>query len=205
MMEVGQFEVRRRFELRYEQRFKCWLRKVDSELAFLPGPEGRSIDWIRDLYREHGELPASRFALLAFDRKARTTSGALKCVADAAGTATRLDIPTTPEFLPPSADLPMGNVAVAGSAIQSFDRQGVWAEVADAVQTYVADRHVTVWPLCRTHGLGLHAVVRGGEAIWWCNGWGHLDCAISPRTTQGKGRGGKWPQARPPEPGPAHR
>ncbi|MFF1556255.1 hypothetical protein [Streptomyces sp. NPDC058279] len=62
-----QFEDRRRFELRYAQRFKCRLRKVDNELAFLPGPEVRSIDWIRDLYRAHGELPASRFALLAFD------------------------------------------------------------------------------------------------------------------------------------------
>lgn len=53
------------------------------------------------------------------------------------------------------------------------------AGLADVVQGEVMDQYVTrFWPSCSTHGRGLHAEVRGGEAVWWCRGGGHAFSSI---------------------------
>ncbi|MFE7191372.1 hypothetical protein [Kitasatospora sp. NPDC057541] len=157
----------REFEARYEDRFAKWLERMDSAPAVLPA-DG-STDWIRRVYREHGELPAERFGWLAFDHKCRTVTQALRQVVADVRESTHHDLDILPEFTNPSPGFPAGDVAVAGMAIQSFDGPRVWAEVADAVQSYLADRYRTVWPLCPRHRVGLHAVTHDGGAIWWCN------------------------------------
>ena len=52
------------------------------------------------------------------------------------------------------------------------------AGLADAVQEVTMERdqyNCRVWPVCPVHGLGGHATVDAGRAIWWCNGGGgHL-------------------------------
>ncbi|MER0450075.1 hypothetical protein ABR738_36975 [Streptomyces sp. Edi4] len=69
---------------------------------------------------------------------------------------------------------------MAESAIQSFDAAGVRAEVADAIQTYLADRYGRLWPLCPEHDNGLHAVAQEGEALWWCRAKNHPGSRILP-------------------------
>ncbi|MER7108160.1 hypothetical protein [Streptomyces sp. NPDC000229] len=141
-------------------------------------PNKQSIDWIRRVYRENGELPSSRLALMALHRKLDLTCQAFEELADVARRDTGHGIPLHPDASEPSPDFPGGMVTVAESGIQSFDRNGVYAEVADAIQTYLADRYRVLWPLCPLHGTGLHAVVHEGHAVWWCNTGDHEGRAL---------------------------
>lgn len=159
-------------ELRYERLFAQWLERVQGELGWQIA-ETRPAGWIRTAYREHGELPAARFALIAFERKLRCVLDALPPVAAAAERDTGLRVDIRADSTPPSPDFPMGMVTVAESAVQSFDPLGARAEVADAVQTNLADRYGRLWPLCPEHDSGLHAITHEGEAVWWCRAQDH--------------------------------
>ncbi|MCY0933913.1 hypothetical protein [Streptomyces sp. H34-S4] len=162
---------------RYEQSFEQWLERVQDELGWEIAQSG-PVDWIRDVYHEHGELPSDQFARIAFERKARSVLDALPPLTAVAEQDTNLHIDVRPEFIHPSTDSPGGIVTVAESAIQSFDPAGVRAEVADAVQTYLADRYGRLWPLCPEHDRGLHAVAHEGEALWWCTAKDHRSSRI---------------------------
>ncbi|MEV6734217.1 hypothetical protein [Streptomyces sp. NPDC051364] len=164
-------------ERRHEQAFEQWLKRVEGELGWEVVQSGR-VDWIRDVYHEHGDLPAHRFARIAFERKARSVLDVLLPLTGSIERETDLRIDTRPEFIHPSTDFPGGIVTVAGSAIQSFDPVGVLAEVADAIQTYLADRYGRLWPLCPEHGTGLHAITHEGEALWWCKAKDHPSIRI---------------------------
>lgn len=52
--------------------------------------------------------------------------------------------------------------------------------VADVVQCGLMEETWEVWPVCPQHArLGVHAVERSGEAVWWCvGGRGHEVSAI---------------------------
>lgn len=67
------------------------------------------------------------------------------------------------------------------------------AAVADVVQCGLMERTWQVWPVCPEHQrLGVHAVVRSGEAVWWCvGGSGHAVAAVGElgALRQGRGRG----------------
>ena len=58
----------------------------------------------------------------------------------------------------------------------------VIAWLADAVQEVTMERDQVdcrVWPVCASHRLGGHALLRDGVAVWWCNGaGGHVLAAI---------------------------
>ncbi|MET9468000.1 hypothetical protein ABZY44_24970 [Streptomyces sp. NPDC006544] len=159
-------------ERRYGQLLAQWLERVECELG-LQVAEGPPADWIRDVYRDHGELPADRFAQIAFERKLRFVLEAFPEVAAASARDTGLRVDIRPDVTHPSTDFPAGIVIVAELAIQSFDPAGVRAEVADAVQTYLADRYGRLWPLCQEHDRGMHAVTYESEALWWCRAQDH--------------------------------
>ncbi|MFF8268697.1 hypothetical protein ACF059_15030 [Streptomyces sp. NPDC016562] len=159
-------------ELRYEQLLAQWLERVECGLG-LQVTEGPPPAWVRDVFRDHGELPSERFAHIAFERKLRSVQDAFPAVAASAERETGLRVDIQPDATQPSADFPAGIVMVAELAIQSFDPPGIRAEVADAVQTYLADRYGRLWPLCPEHDRGLHAVTYEGEALWWCRAHDH--------------------------------
>ena len=48
-------------------------------------------------------------------------------------------------------------------------------DLADFLQEFEQARGC--WPLCAEHGLGLHAEVHDGTAVWWCRLGGH---AVAP-------------------------
>ncbi|WP_157436614.1 hypothetical protein [Actinospica robiniae] len=54
------------------------------------------------------------------------------------------------------------------------------ATMADVVQCGLMEQTWQVWPVCAEHPrLGAHAVVRSGEAVWWCvGGVGHVVGAV---------------------------
>jgi hypothetical protein len=45
--------------------------------------------------------------------------------------------------------------------------------VADYIQEKVMDNYGPVWPICDTHGYGLHAEVHDDRAEWWCRPGDH--------------------------------
>jgi hypothetical protein len=166
----------------YERSFTRWLTRLDSEFP-LPEPGGAAIEWIRRIYQENGEMPAFDFAVMAFERKSQVAWDAFVHVAESARKATGCDNSIGLEFIYPSSEYPIGNIAVGNSTIQSFDDQGVHAEVAEAIQEHLIDRYRVLWPLCSGHGVGMHAVTRDGEAVWWCNVGDHPGAGIPPAST----------------------
>ncbi len=71
-----------------------------------------------------------------------------------------------------------GTVRSGHSPGSSAGEPELLAWLADTVQedTMEGDQvHCLVWPVCPAHGLGGHALVEAGTAVWWCNGGdGHL-------------------------------
>ncbi len=56
--------------------------------------------------------------------------------------------------------------------VEARDPQRALARVADAAQESIMDVAWVAWPTCPEHGLGLHAELEDGTAVWWCAGAG---------------------------------
>ncbi|MER0450076.1 hypothetical protein ABR738_36980 [Streptomyces sp. Edi4] len=94
-------------ELRYEQLFEQWLKRVENELGWEIVQNG-PVDWIRDVYHKHRELPADRFAQIAFEQKASSVLDALPPLVAHAERETGLRINIRPEFIHPPPIFPQG-------------------------------------------------------------------------------------------------
>ncbi|WP_153814502.1 hypothetical protein [Streptomyces sp. SUK 48] len=150
----------------YEEAFRTWLSDLHRELDY-PDPEAPP-PWIRAAFEANGEIPAKRFAVLAFERRLEDITRAFTQVSAAARADTGIDVPG--DFCPeePSADFPVGMLSFGGSAIWSAEPPEVYVEVAEALQTYLADRHRRVWPLCPAHRTGTHPGLSSDHPVWWC-------------------------------------
>ncbi|QLJ00726.1 hypothetical protein HZZ00_06805 [Streptomyces sp. NEAU-sy36] len=163
--------------MRYEDAYRDWLRRLHEELNY-PDPDDPP-PWTREVFEANGELPAERFAWLAFDRRLRDIGEAFTRVSATARAHTGIDVPAHLHVEEPCEQFPVGGVSFDGSAIWSAEPPEVHVDVAEAVQTYLADRHRTVWPLCATHRTGTHPRVSDGRPVWWCHPGGHAPAPIT--------------------------
>ncbi|GAB3660048.1 hypothetical protein GCM10027589_21520 [Actinocorallia lasiicapitis] len=113
------------------------------------------------------EPVAEAFALVERDVRARGLTGSLEL--------------TYPEWDDGARAFPVYDGEQHGNGITASDTADpalLLAAVADQVQESIAESW-TVWPLCTTHGTGLHARRSEARASWWCtvNG-GHLEAPI---------------------------
>ncbi|WP_405996061.1 hypothetical protein [Streptomyces sp. NBC_00986] len=130
-------------------------------------------EWLVSLFRDHGEMTTVHLALHVMARGiflAETAVAALTRDVRAAGHPSP-DILV--DVMDPDPRFALGKISVEGTHIQSADAQGVFAEAADGVQTYLAYLGWIVWPTHPTHGLGVRPSNTSGEAEWVCSG-GHV-------------------------------
>lgn len=161
-------------EKRYNKAFRDWLHELYDVLDF-PDPEAPPA-WVRELFESSGRVPPDRFAEIAFKRNSTYITEAFTRVAATVHTQTGIDLSAgNPDltFEHPSDELPIGLVSFAGSPIWSADPPKIYVDLAEAVQSYLADRHRKVWPLCPLHHLGTHPRVAAGQAVWWCAAGAH--------------------------------
>ena len=63
-------------------------------------------------------------------------------------------------------------------SMHSMQNPEATSEIGDYLQGEIADDLWTVWPTCKSHGGGLDARARDGEAIWHCRLGNHRVAAI---------------------------
>ncbi|MEU1804285.1 hypothetical protein [Streptomyces sp. NPDC019937] len=160
-------------EQRYERDFITWLERIEKDLH-ISAQDLKSASWVREVFTTHGELPSARFAHLAFEHRANLTADAVASVTTAARLDTGRDVSLAPYLVPPDEHLPGGSIGVAESDVHACDPVGILVEVADAVQTFVADTYGVVWPVCPDHRSGVHPTRHGSDAVWWCNTGRHM-------------------------------
>ncbi|MEV7990573.1 hypothetical protein AB0O67_01275 [Streptomyces sp. NPDC086077] len=128
-------------EERYEESlsFQDWLRHLYDVLDF-PAPAAPPA-WVRQVFETNGGLPADAFAQMAFSRRLENIKEAFARVAGTARARTGIEVPLDFEIEEPSDEFPVGLASFAGSAIWAAEPPKVHVDVAEAVQTYLADRH----------------------------------------------------------------
>ncbi|MFJ2744662.1 hypothetical protein ACIO3O_33975 [Streptomyces sp. NPDC087440] len=75
------------------------------------------------------------------------------------------------DAFPPAAGVVLADGRRLGGGLPASagdDPTGAVAAVADHLQEGLMTLTRRVWPVCDRHGLGVHAVVRNGSAVWWC-------------------------------------
>lgn len=158
---------------RYDKAFRDWLRAVRR--AGLSRPRGTSCLGAQTV---RVERPSSARPLcrIAFERRRTDITEAFTRVAATVHTQTGVDLSAGNPDLAlehPSDEFPIGLVSFGGSPIWSADPPEMYVDIAEAVQSYLADRYRKVWPLCPRHHLGTHPRVAAGRSVWWCNGGAH--------------------------------
>jgi hypothetical protein len=66
-----------------------------------------------------------------------------------------------------------GSYTTPSMSAAPFDVAAGIVEVADYLQERVIDNAGPVWPVCPSHGFGLHPQVNVGRAMWWCRPLDH--------------------------------
>lgn len=157
--------------------FLAWLGMLSDELDLdladhLGSPEVRGF--LRGAYDRNGAMSAPYFApLLAAHRRElaeRTVTALLARAREETGRA--VDVPVFDE--PPSDREPTGSLTVGHERIRGIDPVDIAVETAEGVQTYLADRHRAVWPLCPTHRVAPHPARTVTGGAWVCSVGAHV-------------------------------
>jgi hypothetical protein len=127
------------------------------------------MSWLQQVYREEG--PITREDLRARGQAVATAvasaalSAVLRDVERATGTRGEM------ELAPGTGWVQIRDVATGQRSTEGFstaDPDEALVAVADAVADLLADRDPPVLMICPEHGLGLHARLESGRAVWVC-------------------------------------
>ncbi|BAJ27003.1 MULTISPECIES: hypothetical protein [Kitasatospora] len=156
--------------------FADWLETVrhdpDTGSCLTPLSEsGRR--WLANVFDAHGEVPPAYLLDLLFERRGALARTALDLLRDAA----ERDLGIAPD-LRVRADAhsdyePSGEVEVHGEQIRAVGLPEALAAVAGAVQSFLAEAHRVVWPVCPEHRTGVHPALTAGTAVWHCTTGAH--------------------------------
>ncbi|MFC3744554.1 hypothetical protein [Paractinoplanes deccanensis] len=157
-------------------------------LAYLAGAPEADFDlldnmqlqnWLQTVYRENGAATLEWVHKLMFEQRKRLAEDLVRELKPHAesdvGPLEDLSV-LVPEL--PGTDFPSGIVTVGDVAIRGLDPAEAGLEVADGVQTFIADTRYAVWPLCPVHRLGLHPHMRDSRPSWVCSQKSHVVSTI---------------------------
>ncbi|WP_217545209.1 hypothetical protein [Streptomyces sp. GbtcB6] len=166
----------------YDLAFARWLTRLrdDIDVDFDPFDRDPAIgEWLYSLFRDNGEMTTDHLAPHVTARRTFLAESSVAVLIRDIRAAGHPAPDIVIDVMDPDSQFRLGKVAVEGTHIQSVDAQGVLAEAADGVQTYVAYPGWTVWPTCPAHGLGVHPSNTAGVAEWVCSA-GHVVRPICP-------------------------
>ncbi|WP_330456066.1 hypothetical protein OIB37_03810 [Streptomyces sp. NBC_00820] len=160
----------------YHHAFTRWLTRLreDIDVDFNPfAPDPGVSGWLLSLFRDNGELTTGHLAPYVMARRTVLAESAVAALTRDIRAAGHPAPDIVIDVMEPDPQFSLGKVSVESTHIQSVDAQGVLAEAADGVQTYLACPGRTVWPTCPDHGLGVHPSAASGVAEWVCSA-GHI-------------------------------
>lgn len=156
--------------------FGSWLATLADEPELGLDPSRLSpevLAWLREVRDRHGEVPPPYLPELMLERRAEVAGAALAVLRAAAERDLALPVDLQPEVEAESGYDPIGSVGLFGEQVRALGPEEAKVTVAEAVQTFVAHVHLTVWPVCPDHRTGLHPELTGGQALWRCRAGGH--------------------------------
>lgn len=125
---------------------------------------------MREFFDTHGAVPHAQVSRAAEEH--------LLALANNAAAAVLADLQSATLLRPTViVDLYDGGVRIAIDGSYAYPSMwevaepAAFAEVADYFQEQLDQE---CWPVCADHNTGLHAEVRGGDAIWWCRVGDHV-------------------------------
>jgi len=166
----------------YHLAFTCWLARLreDIDVDFDPFDRDPAVgEWLYSLFRANGEMTTDHLAPHVMAHRTRLAESAVAVLTRDVQAAGLTPPDIVIDVMDPDDQFALGKISVEGTHIQSVAAQGVLAEAADGVQTYLAYPGWTVWPTCPAHELGLHPSITAGVAEWVCS-VGHAVRPISP-------------------------
>jgi hypothetical protein len=166
----------------YELAFTRWLARLrdDIDVDFDPFHRDPAVgEWLFSLFCAHGEMTTEHLAPHVMARRTLLARSAVAALVRDVRAAGHPPPDVVIDVMDPDTQFALGRISVEGTHIQSVDTEGVLAEAADGVQTYLATPGWTVWPTCPAHGLGVHPRITAGAAQWLCTA-GHVIRPIRP-------------------------
>jgi hypothetical protein len=157
--------------------FAEWLDELARERSIDIDFNGEGKAWIREIFKTVGPLSAVQVTDMLRAHRHATAAQSLELVRRDLG-RTGCHSTVTLEYDPSASDPEFTGVYLGVIELVEIDPQESAREVADAMQTILADERHLVWPLCPTHGLGLHPRIVEARAQWHCVAEGHTAAAI---------------------------
>jgi hypothetical protein len=160
--------------------FEAWLSHLadDPELDFDPRDDAVR-NWVGEVFRDNGAATTPWLHRLIFERRKQLAGEVLADIRRQAerevGNLPGLEVHV---LVKPDSGFPSGLITIEDVAIRGVDRAVAAAEVADGVQTFVAQSRHVVWPECPVHGNGLHPGLDRGEPWWICSRGPHAQRRI---------------------------
>ncbi|MFI5528672.1 hypothetical protein ACIA8O_08955 [Kitasatospora sp. NPDC051853] len=156
--------------------FHTWLAVLagEPELGLDPAwLSDEALAWLRAVRDAHGEVAPPYVPELMLERRAAVAETALAALRAAAERDLGSPLDLRPEVEAECDYDTTGSVAVFGEQVRALGPEEAKVTVADAVQTFVAHVHRTVWPTCPDHRTGLHPELTERRAVWHCRAGGH--------------------------------
>ncbi|MYW01227.1 hypothetical protein [Streptomyces sp. SID3343] len=159
-----------------EALFAAWLDQLTEgpcmDVDFYDTEPG-DHDWLRAIHRAHGAISAARTREVLEGHRRAAAARSLVLVLKDLG---RTGGPTDPGLEDERVGVP--HVLLGSTALVNLDAVESLCETADAMQELLATQRHLVWPLCPSHGFGLHARIVDGRAQWICAAKEHTVAAI---------------------------
>jgi hypothetical protein len=131
--------------------------------------------WFLALHEKHGpvtrEVASGAWALQQLDA---SELGVALTLADMTRTTTwqpEVNLNTAVDAVEITVE---GHTRAPATMADPWDQHAVVCDIAEIIQEDVSERQMEVWPICAGHGVGLHAEVQAGRAVWWCRSGEHV-------------------------------
>ncbi|MDP2290242.1 MAG: hypothetical protein Q8M22_03595, partial [Actinomycetota bacterium] len=147
--------------------FESWFANLTEEASV----ERRALirPWFLSLHQQQGPVP-SEVASVAWSAQRLDASerAVALTLADIQRTTT-WQAEVTLSTLDAAVQITVeGHTRAPATTADPWDQQAIVCDIAEIIQEDISESHSEAWPSCADHGVGLHAEVQAGRAVWRC-------------------------------------
>lgn len=155
---------------------------TDFESWFATSTEAASSDrrtklrpWFRALHDDHGpvtmEVALIAWALQQLDASELAVALVLADVHRTTKWQVEVELATFGNAVEITVE---GHTRAPATDSDPWDQHAIVSDIAEIIQEDVTEWRSEVWPVCASHGVGAHAEVQAGRAVWWCRSGQHV-------------------------------
>lgn len=154
---------------------------TDFESWFASLTEAASSDrqttlrpWFRALHDDHGPV-TMELALIAWAlQQLETSELAVALVLADIHRSTKWQVEVKLATFGNAVEITVeGHTRAPATNSDPWDQHAIVRDIAEIIQEDVTEWHSEVWPVCASHGVGVHAELQAGRAVWWCRSGEH--------------------------------